>query len=130
LLIGSLRNIAFPQPAVEIVIAFSILLAAINIWRPVFRGREAWVAGAFGLVHGMAFSGLISQYVSQPWNRLPAVMGFNIGIELIQLLLVLLLAPMILALASTRLFRPFRMLAANGCAVAALIWVGQRSMGG
>ena len=37
-------------------IAVSILVSAAHAVRPLFPGREAIVAGLFGLVHGMAFS--------------------------------------------------------------------------
>jgi hypothetical protein len=38
-----------------VAIAASILISSIHAWRPLFAGRESWIALTFGLVHGLAF---------------------------------------------------------------------------
>ena len=66
--------------------SLSILVAAIHAVRPVFPGREAWVAAGFGLVHGLAFATLVSDAGVAGSDRLLSIVGFNLGIEAVQLL--------------------------------------------
>jgi hypothetical protein len=56
---------------------------------------RAGVAFAFGLVHGFGFAGVLAQ-ADLPTRRLvPALFGFNVGIELGQLLVVALMWPIL-----------------------------------
>lgn len=76
---------------VEFVIPITILLTAIiNLFQKSEHGKGRMgiryvVAVVFGLVHGMAFAGLIGNAEVLP------LVGFNLGIELGQLLIVLLM---------------------------------------
>ncbi|WP_232064983.1 HupE/UreJ family protein [Rhodocytophaga rosea] len=56
LLFGTLEWFQFPSQPVEVLIALSILLSAAHALRPLFPGREPWVAASFGLIHGLAFA--------------------------------------------------------------------------
>jgi hypothetical protein len=63
---------------------------------------RAAVAFAFGLVHGFGFAGVLME-ADLPARRLvPALLGFNLGVELGQLLLVALAWPLLAALARRR----------------------------
>jgi hydrogenase/urease accessory protein HupE len=83
-----------PVQIIESGIALSIVLVALeNIWRrfnapKLERGR--WlVVFAFGLLHGMGFAGIL-QELQVPSSNLPqAILGFNIGVELGQLAVVI-----------------------------------------
>ena len=56
---------------------------------------RAAVAFAFGLVHGFGFAGVLSE-MELPTDRLaPALFGFNAGVELGQLAVVLLVWPLL-----------------------------------
>jgi hypothetical protein len=60
---------------------------------------RAAVAFAFGLVHGFGFAGILVE-LELPTSRLvPALFGFNIGVELGQLAVVLLVWPLLRAVA-------------------------------
>lgn len=76
---------------VEAVIALSIVLAASEALhrRPtVTRRWPAVVAFGFGLVHGLGFAGALSE-IGLPEAHVPlALLSFNIGVELGQLLMV------------------------------------------
>ncbi len=76
----------------ELAIAASILILALEIARPrpdsLFRRRPWLMAGAFGLLHGLGFAGALAQ-VGLPQDEIPlALLAFNAGIELGQLMLV------------------------------------------
>ncbi|MEM7410188.1 MAG: HupE/UreJ family protein [Myxococcota bacterium] len=59
---------------------------------------RAAVAFAFGLVHGFGFAGVLAE-MALPANRLvPALFGFNVGVELGQLAVVALAWPLLLGL--------------------------------
>ena len=58
------------------------------------------MAFAFGLVHGFGFAGILAE-LTLPTDRLaPALFGFNVGVELGQLAVVLLVWPALRALAT------------------------------
>lgn len=83
-----------PGPPVEAAIALSIALVAVEIVNSA-RGRESltarlpWlVAFAFGLLHGLGFAGALSE-VGLPGHAIPvALLFFNVGVELGQLLFI------------------------------------------
>ncbi len=82
---------------VEVLIAASVGISAIHALRPFYPSREAWVAAGFGLVHGLAFADTMRALSLSPGRLVSATLAFNLGIELVQLALVLLLVPLLVA---------------------------------
>jgi HupE / UreJ protein len=115
-----------PVKPVEIGIALSVLVSAIHAARPLFAGREPWIAGAFGLVHGMAFATVIANFSLPPVERGLAILGFNLGIETVQIALAALLLPVLLWLANGRYWSYIRTRGAVLAGGAALVWLAQR----
>ncbi len=79
----------YPVALVEFAIALSIFVLALELARSegagLFRRYPWWLAGGFGLLHGMGFAGALAE-VGLPQSELPlALLFFNIGIELGQL---------------------------------------------
>jgi hypothetical protein len=75
------------------------------------------IAFAFGLVHGFGFAGVLIE-IALPAGRLaPALLGFNLGVEVGQLVLVAALWPPLRDLARLRDGRPHRLLIETGSAV-------------
>jgi len=79
----------FPVAPVEFAIALSIFLLALELARKdrggLFSHYPWWLAGGFGLLHGMGFAGALAE-VGLPQGELPlALLFFNIGIEIGQL---------------------------------------------
>jgi hypothetical protein len=90
-------------PLVEFLIAASILYMAVeNLIKPDMRRR--WlVTGLFGLVHGFGFSFLLqSQLQFAGSHLLLSLLAFNIGIELGQLLVLVIAMPALILLYRTR----------------------------
>ncbi len=82
----------YPVALVEFAIALSIFLLALELARTddggLFRRYPWWLAGGFGLLHGMGFAGALAD-VGLPQSELPlALLFFNIGIEVGQLVFV------------------------------------------
>jgi len=113
------------QP-VEVAIAVSILVSSAHAWRPLFAGREPWVAGGFGLVHGLAFATLIGRFGLEPLQKAQSILGFNVGIELVQLAVVAAVMPALVLLAQTRTYPALRTGGAAFTAVAATAWIAER----
>lgn len=97
-LIGTtLGYLALPSQPVETVIALSIMFLALEIVRasnndgkqPRLSERYPWViAFLFGLLHGFGFAGALAE-IGLPQNDAPlALLTFNLGVELGQLLIV------------------------------------------
>lgn len=125
LILGTL-GLPVPTQAVEILIAVSILVAALHAIRPIFPGREAVVAGGFGLIHGLAFSTTLSALDLTGWRLALSLLGFNVGIELMQLVVVMLVLPPLIVLARTAAYTPLRVTAAAVTGAAAVGWVLER----
>lgn len=128
LLIGALGWLQLPSQLVEILIAFSIFVSALHAIRPWFAGREVYLAAGFGLIHGLAFAGSIAEYGFSPWYLAATILGFNLGIELMQLVVVALTIPWLILLARTQFYSPVRIGGAIFGAVAALGWIAERAL--
>ena len=91
---ATLGFVYVPQQPVEAVIALSILFLAVEIihgqqGRPGYGARWPWlVVFIFGLLHGFGFAGALAE-IGLPQQTIPlALVFFNIGVELGQLLFV------------------------------------------
>ncbi|WP_353808639.1 HupE/UreJ family protein [Agromyces sp. SYSU T00194] len=126
LALGAL-GLAVAQQPVEVLIAASILVAAVHAIRPLFPGREVVVAGSFGLVHGMAFSATLAALDLSGGQLALSLAGFNLGIELMQLVVVVVVLPPLVVLAGTRAYAPLRVGAAAAAVAAAAGWLLDRA---
>lgn len=93
---GYAPNALWFPPLVETLIALSIVWMALeNIFGA--RARARWVvAFAFGLVHGFGFSFVLQETLQFAGQHLvPALVAFNLGVELGQLLVLLVLVPLL-----------------------------------
>jgi hypothetical protein len=113
---------------IEPAIAASVVLAAANNLRPIF-GRERWaVAFALGLLHGFGFAGALADLGLDRGRLLPALLGFNLGVEVGQLALVALFVPLAFLLRRTAGYRRLG-LQGGSLAIAslALVWLVERA---
>lgn len=92
--LATLGCVRMPSSPVEAVIALSIVFVAAEILhrrsgRDGLTARAPWVvAFTFGLLHGFGFAGALSE-VGLPQGQIPlALLFFNLGVELGQLLFV------------------------------------------
>lgn len=98
LIAASLGWVSLPGRLVESLIAFSILYTALeNIARPDVRWRFALTFG-FGLVHGLGFASVL-QVMLPPDHVIAPLLGFNLGVELGQLVIVAIALPLVWLLA-------------------------------
>lgn len=115
---------------VEITIAVSIFISAINSLIPLFFHWEMWIAAGFGLIHGMAFSDTLRKLALNKTELVWSLLGFNLGIEAFQLGLVFLVAPLLFGTRKTRAYPYFRMLVGILGVGISLYWIWERMQGG
>jgi HupE / UreJ protein len=126
LAIGAVGWLRIPTQPVEVVIALSILVSAIHAMRPIFSGREGWIAAGFGLVHGLAFASILANLDLDRSRLIWSILGFNLGIEAMQLAVVGVVLPVFIVLSQTRYYAGFRVAGAVIAAILSLIWAVER----
>jgi hydrogenase/urease accessory protein HupE len=88
---ASLELVALPSGPIEICIALSVLLLGLEATQGQQTATRRWpwlVAFGFGLLHGLGFASALSE-VGLPKHAVAlSLLGFNLGVELGQLLVV------------------------------------------
>jgi hypothetical protein len=94
--LAALNYVTPPATVIEPAIALSIVfVGADNLVRGEGRDLRAWVALAFGLVHGFGFANVLREF-GLPAEALGwSLFSFNIGVEIGQLVIVLLVASLL-----------------------------------
>ncbi len=133
---GFVPTAAWFVPAVEMGIALSIIYVAVVAVVPVLQqSKNEWtvvtVTGLIGLLHGLGFAFVLQNIlqVTSP-NIWQSLLAFNIGVELGQVLIVvvavLVLVFYFISLLGDRVAKINRYLVASICAFTALSWVVER----
>lgn len=134
LALATLGLVRVPQAPVEAAIALSIALVASEVLharagRSGLTARSPWlVALTFGLLHGFGFASALNE-IGLPQNAIPlALLLFNVGVEVGQLLFVAAVLAFVAALGRVRLAWPKWAEAVPPYAIgsAAMFWVIQR----
>ena len=134
LALATLGFVHVPEAPVEAVIALSIMFVASEVLharagRPGLTTRSPWlVAFTFGLLHGFGFAGALNA-IGLPQNSIPvALLLFNVGVEVGQLLFVAAVVAFVAALGRVRVMWPKWAEAIPPYAIggAAMFWVIQR----
>jgi hypothetical protein len=106
LVAAGLEVVRLPSRVVEAAIALSIFaVAAGNLWRARARTpvddrrdatterRQAAIAFAFGLIHGFGFASVLRELDLPREGLVATLLAFNVGVELGQLAVVVIVAP-------------------------------------
>ncbi|MAK64605.1 MAG: hypothetical protein CMF75_07700 [Maricaulis sp.] len=90
LALATLGWVSLPASIVEPIIALSIAFVAVEnlVFKDMARWRPAVVFG-FGLFHGLGFAGVLSELGLPQGELVPALLSFNVGVELGQLTIIL-----------------------------------------
>ena len=124
--LAALGFLRVPARPIEVLIAVSILVSAAHALRPLFPGREAGIAALFGLMHGLAFASTLENLGLGWWERVVSILGFNLGIESMQLLVVAAAMPSLLLISRTRAYSFLRIGAALFAMFASVGWIAER----
>jgi hypothetical protein len=127
LALGAVGWVHLPARLIESGIALSVLVSAIHAIRPLVPRGEVFIAGSFGLLHGLAFATLLGQLDLSNSSLVTTLLGFNLGIEVTQLLVVALVMPSLILLSRTNVYPFLRTGTAVLGAVLATGWLAERS---
>jgi HupE / UreJ protein len=116
-----------PTRLVESMIALSILVSGWHAIRPISRGGEPWIAAGFGLMHGLAFAALLGRLDLSRTSLVTELLGFNLGIELTQLLVVAMVMPSLIVLSRTQAYPVVRVAVAGFGVILAMAWLAERT---
>lgn len=90
LALGALGYVAVPPQIVEPIIAASIIYVSVeNILADRLSRWRLLIVFGFGLLHGLGFARVLEEFGVPEGNFLPALLGFNVGVELGQLAVIL-----------------------------------------
>lgn len=119
--------IVFDSVFAELLIALSILLLAVDVSRHRAGTPRFLYAtpGLFGLVHGLGFANVLQEAGLPPGERLSALLWFNIGIEIGQMVFVALVYVLLRMLAAPARVQAGRWLT-DLCGIAGGYWLFTR----
>jgi hypothetical protein len=114
-----------PPNLIEILITVTIFLTAINnIFHFVRYEKEWFIAFLFGFIHGFAFSEAVRGLKLNFSNFVKIVLGFNLGVEIGQIIIVSIVLPMLFFI--LKKYNVFYKLLSFFGAVLALLWMIDR----
>lgn len=90
---------------VEIAIALSVLFTALNNLF-VFMRTKIWIlAFGFGLIHGFGFANVLREMTLNSRELVRSLLGFNLGVEIGQLAIVIIVVPLLFLTRQTKFYR-------------------------
>jgi hydrogenase/urease accessory protein HupE len=124
--------LSLPSSIVEPLIAASIVYVAVeNIFTRQLKPWRALVVFAFGLLHGLGFAGVLNEVGLPQGQFVPALVSFNIGVELGQLAVIAMAFVAVGLWARNKTWYRARVMVPESTAIAlvGLFWTVQRVMG-
>ena len=126
--LATLGVVTLPSRWVESAIAASVVVAALgNIF--VFVDRRRWaIAFVFGLIHGFGFAAVLADLGLPREVLLLALVGFNLGVEAGQMVIVACFLPVAFVLRNTWLYRRATLVGGSlAIALTAALWLTERA---
>lgn len=119
--------VRLPPTLVEISIALSVTVVAVNNLIPFISRRHWLLAGIFGLIHGFGFAGAMSDLDLEGTSLLTALAGFNLGVELGQAAIVLVFVPLVWQIRDSRFYQLGMVRIGSAMtAIIGLVWATER----
>jgi len=111
---------------VESLIALSIGIAAYLIIKPIYTKSESIMAFGFGLFHGLGFASVLGEKGLNGDYMVYSLLGFNIGVEIGQLLIICFLFPFLYFLGKKKVYTRFMLFTIGVLIFASLYWFIER----
>ncbi|MEM7521385.1 MAG: HupE/UreJ family protein [Pseudomonadota bacterium] len=122
--------VTLPVVFVEAVIALSIAFVALGNLFPRFHTRAWIVVFVFGLFHGFGFANVLEPLGLDPARKALGLVAFNIGVEIGQIVIVLMCFPVLYTLRHLAAYRLVVMQAGSVALIAvAVFWFVERTYG-
>lgn len=126
LLFGTLGWVFLPTKLIEVLIGFSILVSAIHAIKPIFPNKEMYIALGFGLIHGLAFANTLENLTLDIPKMILSILGFNIGIEMMQVVVIVAVIPWLILFSRTSFYTNLRVFGAILAGIASIGWIIER----
>jgi hypothetical protein len=125
--IAALQIVELPSRLVESAIAASVALAAANNLWPVVERRRWLVAFGFGLIHGFGFASVLTELGLPKDALVLSLLGFNVGVEIGQLVIVACFLPAAYLLRNSPFYRKGVLVGGSILTLlVALVWLAER----
>jgi len=119
--------IVFPTQWVEVAIAASVIITAANNVYPFLKISRWLLTFVFGLIHGLGFAAVLSELSLGTTGLFTSLLGFNIGVEIGQLVIVAIWFPIAYWLRTTFVYRQLiYKLGSSVIVIIASFWLYQR----
>ena len=125
--LAALGLVSLPGPLVEAVIAASVVVAALGNLISRQLGFRWQMAFGFGLIHGFGFASVLGDLGLPSQQMAGGLLGFNLGVELGQLAIVMGFIPLAWRLRNTAIYHwGFMVAGSAGIALAGGYWLVER----
>ncbi|BAO74620.1 HupE/UreJ family protein [Winogradskyella sp. PG-2] len=124
--LASLQIVSLPSRFVESIIALSIGLAAYHNIRPIFKGKDWIIAFIFGLFHGFGFASVLADLGLSSENLGISLFGFNVGVEIGQLLIIAMMFPILFLLRRRKIYKKILLYGSILLIIISLYWAIER----
>ena len=126
LLLSAMNWISVSSRWTEIIIALTVVFAALNNMFPVIV-RIWWPTFIFGLIHGLGFASVLSELNLAGNGEVLMVLAFNLGVEIGQIFVVFCVLPILYVLAINKGYQRYWLNGGSGIiALIGLHWMIQR----
>jgi HupE / UreJ protein len=126
--LAAMKVISLSPAFIEPAIAVTIILAALdNVW-PIFPVPRVVVTFCFGLIHGFGFAGVLSELNLPTMQFALALLQFNVGLEMGQLIIVIGVTTLLFLLRERPNYRAFVIQGGSMAAiVVGVLWFVERT---
>lgn len=131
LTLAALGFVRVPERIIEPLIAATIVWVALENLLATAPDRRRWMwSFGFGLVHGLAFASALDALELKGTALIPALVGFNVGVEIGQLVFVVIALPLLTLLSQGRGKQLTPRLASIAAAAIGTYWLFERVLVG
>ena len=130
LALAALEIVTLPIRFVESVIALTVIVAALHNIFPFVEGRVKAIVFLFGLFHGFGFADVLAGLGFQDYSLVATLLGFNLGVEAGQLLIVAAIFPLLYLARNFNAYRKAGLYAGSSAiAMLGVVWFVERAFG-
>ncbi len=95
LIAATMQWVELPTSWIEIIIAASVAAGGVSLLVPIPHRKRWLFVFLFGLIHGFGFANVLRELTESQSSFWQGTLGFNLGVEIGQLLIILLAVPLL-----------------------------------
>lgn len=118
-----------PAKWVESLIAVSVIVMALNNFRPLPNRYAISIVFSFGLIHGLGFANVLLDYSLEGFDLASVLFAFNLGVEIGQLMILIVVVPVLFELRNGRYYVKGMLSGSFVIALLGVVWFVERCFG-